>query len=435
MMRPRRILFILAVLLCSVLLHAQAAETLTPDGWRYEVVSGVARIKAYIGSETEVTVPAAIDGYPTKIDKLQATFDLLIIPEGVQSIAAQAFMQGNAVEVRIESAKTKIAEEAFNSCQTLQSVTLPEGLTALPESCFNACSSLQLVDLPQSLTTLGSNCFSGCTSLAYTLLPSQLTTIEASAFSECTALEAVDLPATVTKIGGNAFRGCSKLEHLTIPDKVTTIGSSAFCNCSALQSIQLPPALTGSLKFSTFEGCASLTSIDLPDGIDTLGNLVFKDCTSLTSVHLPASLKTVPDDLDANDPFKNCPVLTTFTAKEGSWAYKWAIDRGWRYQQPRDPNPIVIPASVVEISEEAFTETGCREVIISEGIRRIRSKAFAQCSQLVYVTLPESLVSIADDAFGTAEAITFLLGPGSRHIAWAEQRGYHYEIVDAQTGE
>ena len=434
MMRPRRILFILAVLLCSVLLHAQAAETLTPDGWRYEVVNGVACIKAYIGSERELTVPAAIDGCPTKIDKLQATFDLLIIPEGVQSIAAQAFIQGNAVEVRIESAKTKIAEEAFNSCQTLQSVTLPEGLTALPESCFNACSSLQLVDLPQSLTTLGSNCFSGCTSLAYILLPSQLTTIEASAFSECTALEAIDLPATVTKIGGNAFRGCSKLEHLTIPDKVTTIGSSAFCNCSALQSIQLPSGLTGSLKFSTFEGCASLTSIDLPDGIDTLGNLVFKDCTSLTSVHLPASLKTVPDDLDANDPFKNCPV-TTFTAKEGSWAYKWAIDRGWRYQQPRDPNPIVIPASVVEIGEEAFTETGCREVILSEGVRRIRSKAFAQCSQLVYVTLPESLVSIADDAFGTAEAITFLLTPGSRHIAWAEQHGYHYEIVDAQTGE
>ena len=60
---------------------------------------------------------------------------------------------------------------------------------------------------------------------------------------------------------------------------------------------------------------------------------------------------------------------------------------------------LTMPASLTEISEEAFYEdTSLDEVILNEGIKTIGTKAFAYSSiQRIY--LPDSLDSIADDAF------------------------------------
>ena len=58
-----------------------------------------------------------------------------------------------------------------------------------------------------------------------------------------------------------------------------------------------------------------------------------------------------------------------------------------------------LPVNIQVIEEEAFEHGAFEAVIISEGCTVIGSRAFANCTNLVYVRIPASVTSIADDAF------------------------------------
>ena len=58
-----------------------------------------------------------------------------------------------------------------------------------------------------------------------------------------------------------------------------------------------------------------------------------------------------------------------------------------------------LPSGLLSIGEEAFAASLCQAVIIPAGCTTIESKAFAGCTQLVYVYIPASVTHIADDAF------------------------------------
>ncbi|MDD5864365.1 MAG: leucine-rich repeat protein [Firmicutes bacterium] len=54
---------------------------------------------------------------------------------------------------------------AFAGCDTLRTVTIPEGVTAIGDNSFSGCVNLQSVYVPASVQTVGSSAFSDCPSL------------------------------------------------------------------------------------------------------------------------------------------------------------------------------------------------------------------------------------------------------------------------------
>ena len=62
-------------------------------------------------------------------------------------------------------------------------------------------------------------------------------------------------------------------------------------------------------------------------------------------------------------------------------------------------NVLRLPANLKEIEEEAFESLPCEAVIIPDGCTTIGSRAFAYCTNLMYVRIPASVTSIAEDAF------------------------------------
>ena len=58
-----------------------------------------------------------------------------------------------------------------------------------------------------------------------------------------------------------------------------------------------------------------------------------------------------------------------------------------------------LPAGLIEIEEEAFVGLACEAVIIPEGCVSIGSRAFAECERLIYVRIPASVETVAEDAF------------------------------------
>ena len=87
-------------------------------------------------------------------------------------------------------------------------ITFGGDVKMIGERAFQDCESLVSITLPEGLTTIGYGAFRDCTSLASITLPEGVTTIGSYAFRDCTSLTSIIIPESVTSIGGYAFRFC-----------------------------------------------------------------------------------------------------------------------------------------------------------------------------------------------------------------------------------
>ena len=88
-----------------------------------------------------------------------------------------------------------------------------------------------------SVTTIGYEAFDSCNNLTSVTIPDSVTYIVNLAFSNCTSLKSVTIPDSVTSIYDSAFYNCTSLESVTIPDSVASIGIEAFHGCESLQAV------------------------------------------------------------------------------------------------------------------------------------------------------------------------------------------------------
>lgn len=95
--------------------------------FHYEIRGGRAVILAYPGDQTDVTVPAAIEGCP------------------VTAIEENAFQATSVVTVRLPDSVTEIGWFAFADCKSLTSVILPASVESIGYGAFDGCQSLTII--------------------------------------------------------------------------------------------------------------------------------------------------------------------------------------------------------------------------------------------------------------------------------------------------
>ena len=106
-------------------------------------------------------------------------------------------------------------------------------------------------------------------------------------------LGALVLPATVQKIGGGAFSHCVNLTSITIPYGVTEIVGYTFAGCTNLRIVNLPESLVH-IGGNAFRDCTSLTSINIPSSVREIEFTAFQGATSLTTVIFNGSTRFEP---------------------------------------------------------------------------------------------------------------------------------------------
>lgn len=95
-----------------------------------------------------------------KGDKPSGTISIM---EGTRGIASCAFESCNEItSVIIPNSTTIICNGAFRWCSSLTSVTMSNNVTSIGNSAFYDCSSLTTIVLPNSLTFIGGYAFAGC---------------------------------------------------------------------------------------------------------------------------------------------------------------------------------------------------------------------------------------------------------------------------------
>ena len=233
---------------------------------------------------------------------------------------------------------TSIADNAFNDCKKLKSVTIPDTVTVIGTSAFYKCDSLKSVVIPDSVTTVGNYAFYYCEGLQTVELGKGVTEIGQHAFYYCERLTEVSGGENVKTIGNFAFARCPMLSKITIPDGVETIGIAAFKSCRSLFDITLPDTVTSIgrdvfydtayyndegnwegdalyldnflLRVNTslkgfysidsgtttivpyaFYGCTTLTGVSLPDTVTNIGEGAFCDCKKLNSIYFDGTVE------------------------------------------------------------------------------------------------------------------------------------------------
>ena len=128
--------------------------------------------------------------------------------EGVESLKLPAKAFGIAI--------TAVRDAAFQSGDSLKSITVPEGVTAIGDWAFYGNDALVSVKLPSTLRTIGYEAFEYCGSLKEIVIPEGTESIGESAFCSCEQLVSVTLPNSLKSIGEDAFGGSESKAVFTV---------------------------------------------------------------------------------------------------------------------------------------------------------------------------------------------------------------------------
>jgi predicted secreted protein len=119
----------------------------------------------------------------------------------------------------------KIDDWAFEWCEELTRVTLPEGITQIGESAFDGCISLSDVIIPNSVTSIGDCAFRNCQNFTGVTVPAGVTDIGEDAFASCP-----NLTLSVTK---GSFSAQYAKEN-NIPYVIADVAVTELCKDSIL---------------------------------------------------------------------------------------------------------------------------------------------------------------------------------------------------------
>ena len=369
------------------------------------------------------------------------------IEYSVTSIGASAF-DGclNLTSVTIPNSVTSIGNYAFYCCACLTSATIGNGVTSMGEGAFYNCIRLTSVSIGSGVTSIGKSAFYNCTGLTSIDIPNSVTSIGKSAFEICEYLTSVTIGNGVTSIGEDAFSLCCRLTSVTIGNGVKSIGEEAFAGCTSLTSIDIPNSVT-SIGKGAFDECVRLTSITIGNGVTNIGEGAFRNCTGLTSIACYANdVPTTGDDAFSGITQSN---VTLYVPSSSVGAYSgtapWSgfgkvlagqVEVNGIYYElnPAEneaeviKNPdeytgnIVIPSkitcyekewSVTSIGEEAFYYSDLTSVTIPISVTSIGDYAFGSCRSLTSVTLSNGVTSIGDYAFDGCSGLTSVTIPNS----------------------
>lgn len=318
----------------------------------------------------------------------------IILPRTVKTIGSYAFQYCEALaSISLESVET-IGEKAFNNCSALNSVDLGDKLETVNNSVFFNCTSLRSVEFPASVRTLGKWMFEGCSSLRIIKLNEGIATIPNSAFYGCRALESINIPTSVKTLGQWMFENCTSLKTITLPEDIDDIPVSAFYGAMGLTSINIPASVT-SIGNYAFAGCLNLQSITIPETVKSLGTNMFEDCHFLISPVVLADVTELPSST-----FKGCIGLTTCTLNDNIQTIG-----NDAFASCKKLSSIKMPASLVSIGTNAFSNTALTSLVLPAGVSSIGKDAFTG-SKIKNLTINSTVdLTIGHGAFKSCSGI------------------------------
>lgn len=348
--------------------------------------------------------------------------------------------------VVIEEGVTTIGNYAFYQMSKIKTVTNPSTLKIIGTFAFHSCYGLESINLPDGLTSIGRNTtghgpFYGCHSLKTLYIPASVTMINKDAFLRCYSLTSIvvdpanpiydsrdNCNAIIETAQKKLWYGCSTS---VIPDGVVTVADYAFEYQHNLKSIRI----SNTVKFfgtTVFKECENLKDIyvewtssipnyKLTDWSEHSKANIGIDLDSTITVHVPCGCKTNYQSLllynwksNGKDKYK----IVDNHQKGGICGANgsnltWMLDcSGVLTISGKGEMADYSSASDSKLPWKDY-KTSINSIIIEDGVTKIGTYAFANCSNLTSVTIPTSMKTLAKYAFSNCTNLTSVTIPSS----------------------
>ena len=269
-------------------------------------------------------------------------------------------------EYTVPKSIKSVTDYAFEDCNSLESIVLPESMPEFSLFDLECCPSLK------SIKVTGNNaCYSAEDGVLFNkdkteiyvfprskegnyTIPNSVTEISSHQFSQCTGLTGITIPNTVTEIGYSAFNG--NLKSIKVSE-----GNKYFCSydgvlfnkdkteilfCVGNKKEFVIPNGVKSIS-GAFNDCSNLTSVTIPNSVTSIYN-GFNNCPNLTSITIPQSVISIYDSS-----FFNCGKNFTIYGYGGTEAEACALRNDFNFVQLR-----VVPTSVALNNTTLTLDTG-----------------------------------------------------------------------------
>lgn len=343
---------------------------------------------------------------------------------------------------------TKVADQAFANCTSLEEISIPGTVTEIGTTCtserylpFYKCTSLIKVKFEDGVQNIslgvffstsepnssycskglfaycplqevyigrnifyvnydsyfsfekypeyyGYSAFYNQPMLAKVTFSSTVTEIPAYLFYRNVAMTLTDLP-NVKTIGKSAFEGCSKLTTLNFGQDLMTVDDRAFYNCTNVTKLTFPDAIT-TIGDEAFYNCSSITEVTVGSKLQSIGASAFQKCGSFTAILLPDNFTTM-----GASAFEGCKKLTV--AKLGN-SLRAVPARA--FKNCIALSEMTVPATSVSMGDQAFYNDSVLAVItMNDGLKTIGNEVFWNNSGIRTFTIPGTVTSIGSNSF------------------------------------
>lgn len=251
------------------------------------------------------------------------------IPDGILSIAPYAFYKSEAWTITAPPTLDSIGAHAFQEADIRgfgeKGSIIIHSISSIGEGAFESCGDVKCISLADTkVETIPNDCFKG-------------TWIAPHSHNQGHKMEkGIFLPETLISIGDYAFYAfpaynqnspSGDADIISIPSSVQIIGKYAFSGYKCVE--QLSFSDNSSLKtisdyaFKDTKLSVLIRKLELPDGLETIGTGAFHESDGYTyELVIPSSVKSIGDNICDR-------TKVNITAKEGTYAYFWAVENGY----------------------------------------------------------------------------------------------------------
>ena len=383
----------------------------------------------------------------------------ITVPGGVPSVGLEAFRGCvNLTEVSLSEGVTSIGKYAFKGCEALESINIPDSVISVGQDAFEGCDGViekenkvwyvdkWIVDSDEDVT--GEGLRSDTVGIAYSamsyknnirivVLPDSVKYIGYSAFSYCKYMRSITISKGVIEIEDHAFDNCGILEvvnnsSLTVEvgsishghlaygamdvhsgtSKIEESGDYWYYNFEGVNymieylgsdtEIILPANYKGEAyeMYGVFNGKTNITSITLPEGMTSVGDGAFLGCSGLTNVYIPSSVTSIGESA-----FAKCTSLTSITILSGVESIG---DGAFSNCTALESVTINDNSKLKSIGYQTFNECSKLTSITfgnNSCLESIGQRAFYNCKLLADIDLPDSLISVGENAFSFCNSL------------------------------